>query len=278
MRNPKSGPLLTLITAFVWHTAPAAADQGTGGIAYGSAPPTVTSAACSPNASWSCSPGDQLVLRGSDLMTVKTVEFLGGPGTRDDRRATPRRTTDHRLELVVPVGAATGPLRARTPDAASPKSRLLRIDGDTTTAAAVDGMFPITGRHDMGQSKNNRFGGPRKHGGQDLFAACGTPLVAVRDGTVQHVAYQKRAGNYVVLRDTDGRSYAYMHMRKPALVELGQTLTAGQQVGEVGQTGRATGCHLHFELWTAPGWNTGGQAIDPLPQLKAWETAEKPHR
>jgi murein DD-endopeptidase MepM/ murein hydrolase activator NlpD len=45
----------------------------------------------------------------------------------------------------------------------------------------------------------------------------------------------------------------------------------GQAIGEVGDTGDAHGCHLHLELWSGPGWYTGGQPIDPLPFLKAWD-------
>jgi murein DD-endopeptidase MepM/ murein hydrolase activator NlpD len=43
----------------------------------------------------------------------------------------------------------------------------------------------------------------------------------------------------------------------------------------VGETGRASGCHLHFELWTAPGWYKGGRAVDPLPTLRRWDSYEK---
>jgi murein DD-endopeptidase MepM/ murein hydrolase activator NlpD len=39
----------------------------------------------------------------------------------------------------------------------------------------------------------------------------------------------------------------------------------------VGDTGRASGCHLHFEEWTAPGWYAGGKPFDPLPDLRAWD-------
>ena len=62
-----------------------------------------------------------------------------------------------------------------------------------------------------------------------------------------------------------------MHLRDKALVSKGDTVTTGQTIGYVGRTGDATACHLHFELWPAPGWYTGGRATDPLPSLKAWD-------
>jgi hypothetical protein len=147
-----------------------------------------------------------------------------------------------------------------------------RLGGQQSAPFTVhDAIFPIRGRHDLGHSATNNFGGGRGHQGQDMFAACGTPLVAVRPGRVQFAAFQSRAGNYAVLQSADGQSYAYMHMRDRALVKKGDVVYAGQPVGFVGQTGQASGCHLHFELWTAPGWYTGGRAVDPLPELTRWD-------
>lgn len=153
--------------------------------------------------------------------------------------------------------------------------RVIQADG---TAGAVaksfsifDHIFPIRGEHDLGQGPVNNFGGGRGHQGQDMFAACGTPLVAARGGVVIKATFQSRAGNYVVIKRSDGQSYAYMHMRKRALVREGQLVATGQKIGEVGETGRASGCHLHFELWTTPGWYLGGKPVDPLPQLTAWD-------
>src|SRR5689334_17607501 len=57
-------------------------------------------------------------------------------------------------------------------------------------APARHEWFPIAGKHDLGRTATNGFGGPRHHRGQDMFAACGTPLVAVRDAKVQHTAYE----------------------------------------------------------------------------------------
>ncbi|MTD47491.1 peptidoglycan DD-metalloendopeptidase family protein [Conexibacter sp. W3-3-2] len=156
---------------------------------------------------------------------------------------------------------------------------VLRLAGQPTASQAssgavqvLDAIFPIRGKHDLGQSATNDFGGGRGHGGQDMFARCGVPLVAARPGTVQFEAVQSRAGNYVVLQDKTGASYTYMHMRDRALVKKGDRVRAGQRIGYVGDSGRASGCHLHFELWTAPGWYEGGEGIDPLPELRRWDS------
>ena len=144
--------------------------------------------------------------------------------------------------------------------------------GQPNQFAVYDHIFPIRGPHDLGQTATNNFGGGRNHQGQDMFAACGTPLAAVTPAKVMYAGYHSAAGNYAVLQRADGRSYAYMHMRDPALVKTGDRVYTGERLGYVGETGRATGCHLHFELWTAPGWYEGGKAIDPLPLLRKWDS------
>jgi murein DD-endopeptidase MepM/ murein hydrolase activator NlpD len=131
--------------------------------------------------------------------------------------------------------------------------------------------FPVLGAHDFGEFAA-RFGGGRGHQGQDIFAACGTPIVAARGGTVKFKQYHSRAGYYLVIDGArTGTDFVYMHMREAALVEKGDKVKTGQPIGFVGDTGRASGCHLHFELWTAPGWYSGGSAFDPLPDLQVWD-------
>jgi murein DD-endopeptidase MepM/ murein hydrolase activator NlpD len=131
--------------------------------------------------------------------------------------------------------------------------------------------FPVRGPHYFGEH-GARFGGGRGHQGQDVFAACGTPVAAARGGKVEVKQYHARAGHYLVV---DGHrtsmDYAYMHLRDAALVRIGQRVRTGQLLGYMGQTGRASGCHLHFEMWTGPGWYSGGSAVDPLPALLSWD-------
>ncbi|HYF26099.1 MAG TPA: M23 family metallopeptidase [Baekduia sp.] len=133
--------------------------------------------------------------------------------------------------------------------------------------------FPVAGPHSYGEGAG-RFGAARggyAHQGQDVFAACGTPLVATVGGTVKHVASHARAGNYVVISGTDGYDHAYMHLAQPSALKRGDVVATGAPVGAVGDTGRASGCHLHFEMWTGNAWQTGGKPVDPLPFLQAWD-------
>jgi murein DD-endopeptidase MepM/ murein hydrolase activator NlpD len=129
--------------------------------------------------------------------------------------------------------------------------------------------FPVRGGHTYGDG----FGAGRGHKGQDVFADCGTRLVAARAGKVQAKAYQgSGAGHYVVI---DGkatkRDYAYMHLRGPADVREGENVRTGEGLGEVGDSGNASGCHLHFELWKGD-WFGGGHASPSVTrELKRWD-------
>lgn len=139
----------------------------------------------------------------------------------------------------------------------------------------VDHIFPVRGKHTYGTGIA-AFGAGRdghRHEGQDVFARCGTPLVAARGGVVKLNRYERSAGNYVVI-DGDGTDidYVYMHLREPSPAAKGTRVLTGQSIGHVGDTGDANGCHLHFEIWTGPGWYTGGAPVDPLPFLKLWDS------
>ena len=111
------------------------------------------------------------------------------------------------------------------------------------------------------------------HQGQDVLAACGTKLVAARGGRVQWKAYDSGAGNYIVI---DGKKtshdYVYMHMKKPSPLHKGERVRTGQKIGVVGATGDATGCHLHIEEWSGPGWYEGGHFLRSVTKhLKQWD-------
>lgn len=135
-------------------------------------------------------------------------------------------------------------------------------------AGKSGGAFPVKARVSWGDG----LGAGRGHQGQDLMAGCGKKVVASRAGKVKFVDYQAGgAGNYVVVRGTDSKfDYVYMHLIKPPKVRRGKRVRAGQVLGYVGSTGRSSACHLHFEMWTRPGWYRGGDVRNPEPYLRSW--------
>ena len=140
----------------------------------------------------------------------------------------------------------------------------------TTTAPPGTMIFPVSGAHTFGGG----FGAARSghsHQGQDIMAACGTPLVAVSRAKVKFVSFQSLAGNYVVIRNKKlHQDYMYAHLAARASVTKGTVVQPGQQIGIVGQTGDATACHLHFELWLGK-WYRGGHPVNPMPYLQTYQ-------
>lgn len=120
----------------------------------------------------------------------------------------------------------------------------------------------------VGEYHAPRSGG-RIHEGLDITAACGTKLVAVRNGRVLRRGYDPVLYGWYLLLHGEGErlSYFYAHMPRPPAVGRGEQVWEGQRVGAVGETGNAvgTGCHLHFEI------REGGVAIDPTAALNSWD-------
>jgi murein DD-endopeptidase MepM/ murein hydrolase activator NlpD len=133
----------------------------------------------------------------------------------------------------------------------------------------------VLGAHSFG-GPENRFGAGRAghlHQGQDVLASEGLAVVAPLPGTILITGYQVGgAGWYVAESVADGLSFFYAHCQAGSVaVRAEQQVRAGTQLCRVGQTGDATGPHLHLEIWVG-GWRVGnGYPIDPLPYLEAWD-------
>ncbi|MEC9464288.1 MAG: LysM peptidoglycan-binding domain-containing M23 family metallopeptidase [Myxococcota bacterium] len=105
--------------------------------------------------------------------------------------------------------------------------------------------------------------GRRMHKGIDIAAKPGTPIYATADGKVIYSDNKQRGyGNLVILEHANKVVTVYAHNRRN-LVDVGQTVRQGSQIAEVGNTGRSTGPHLHFEI------RVRGKARDPLRYLPA---------
>jgi len=87
-----------------------------------------------------------------------------------------------------------------------------------------------------------------QHKGVDFAAPTGTKVLATGNGDVEFVGRQNGYGNLVILRHANGYSTYYAHLSGFAVTQQGQHVTQGQLIGYVGQTGWATGPHLHYEF------------------------------
>ena len=129
--------------------------------------------------------------------------------------------------------------------------------------------WPVNGRvtSPFGMRLHPVLGYERMHSGMDMAAPWGTPIRAVRSGTVSYAGWNGGHGEYVVVKHDGGLASGYGHMSRIA-VHAGTSVSAGEIIGYVGATGLATGPHLHFELFR------GGRAVNPAELGRA--TVPKP--
>jgi len=123
--------------------------------------------------------------------------------------------------------------------------------------------LPIEGRLTSGFGYRRSPFGRRSefHEGVDLAAPRGTPVRVVADGVVVFAGYKPGLGRTVVVDHGNGVETVYGHHSR-LLVSAGQRVSAGEVIAAVGDSGRSTGDHLHFEL------RFNGKAVDPWPYLK----------
>ena len=98
-----------------------------------------------------------------------------------------------------------------------------------------------------GWRKDPIDGRTKYHAGTDIAARAGTPIRAVAGGRVIESGNKGDYGNAVVIQTEDGRKMVYAHNSRN-FVQTGDAIEAGEIIGEVGSTGRATGPHVHFEV------------------------------
>lgn len=122
----------------------------------------------------------------------------------------------------------------------------VKLVGNETPVSPIAFQRPVSG------PIGDRFGAGRergrKHAGLDFPVPHGTPILASAAGTVIFAGYNSGGyGNLVVVQHPYGYTTWYAHMSKVQST-VGQTVTAGTQLGLVGSTGNSTGPHLHFEI------------------------------
>jgi len=102
----------------------------------------------------------------------------------------------------------------------------------------------------------------RMHNGADFAAAYGTPIRTTADGVVVHAGWQSEYGRMVKIRHEFGIETVYAHLSR-IRVRPGQRVSRGDRIGDIGNSGRSTGPHLHYEI------REGGKPVNPMKYIRA---------
>lgn len=127
---------------------------------------------------------------------------------------------------------------------------MFTINGEKPGAVVAQGFsWPCGGEISSryGERVNPATGEKIRHNGVDIAAPEGTEIVCAADGTVTDVGYDAEMGYYVAV-EKDNIKLVYSHLMQAAPCAAGEQVSRGQVIGNVGNTGKSTGAHLHFEV------------------------------
>lgn len=127
-------------------------------------------------------------------------------------------------------------------------------------AMPVFGNFRFTSG--FGYRRDPKGWGTRMHEGTDMAGPHGMPIHATADGTVIHAGYDGGYGRSVEIRHGFGLMTRYAHL-SAINVNVGEKVSRGDVIGAMGNTGRSTGTHLHYEI------RVGGKAVNPMNFIRA---------
>lgn len=134
--------------------------------------------------------------------------------------------------------------------------------------AAVKAPFanPVRGSYrftsGFGYRRDPKGAGTRMHSGLDFAGPYGTPIAATADGVVVKAGWGNGYGRMVQIRHDFGIETVYAHLSQ-IRVSVGQRVSRGDRIGDMGNSGRSTGTHLHYEV------RIGGKAVNPMTFIKA---------
>ncbi len=114
----------------------------------------------------------------------------------------------------------------------------------------------------FGTRRDPKTGGRRMHNGADFAGPQGTDIFATADGVVTHAGWQSGFGRLVRIRHAFGVETLYAHNTK-IRVKVGQRVSRGDHIADMGSTGRSTGTHLHYEV------RVNGKPVNPMTYIKA---------
>ncbi|RUS59105.1 M23 family peptidase [Pseudorhodobacter sp. E13] len=114
----------------------------------------------------------------------------------------------------------------------------------------------------FGYRRDPKGAGTRMHNGTDFAASTGTPIYSTADGVVTYAGWNSGYGRHVKVQHEFGIETSYSHMSN-IRVKVGQRVSRGDRIGDMGSSGRSTGTHLHYEV------RIGGKPVNPMTFIKA---------
>jgi len=138
-----------------------------------------------------------------------------------------------------------------------------RLD-DVSSLNAAAASIPLASPLRSGYRLTSPFGprGGRLHKGLDMAAGLNTPIYTGADGVVKFSGVQSGFGNIVIIDHGNGYETYYAHLNR-RLVTTGQSVSRGDAIAAMGNTGRSSGVHLHYEI------RKDGVAVNPMTYIKA---------
>ena len=127
-------------------------------------------------------------------------------------------------------------------------------------AMPVKGNFRWTSG--FGYRRDPKGAGTRMHEGTDMAGAYGLPVYATADGVVVHAGWDSGYGRLIKIKHEFGIETRYAHL-SAIRVNVGDRVSRGDRIGDMGNSGRSTGTHLHYEI------RIGGRAVNPMTFIKA---------
>lgn len=164
-----------------------------------------------------------------------------------------------------PLTPLTFSTRGEEPDADSLRAngileRMDRMNLYRIAAQKAPFALPLKSAFRYTSGFGPRWG--RTHEGTDFAASYGTPIYATADGIVTHAGWLAGYGRLVKIQHEFGIETRYAHQAK-IRVKVGQRVSRGDHIGDMGNSGRSTGTHLHYEV------RVGGKPVNPMTYIKA---------
>ncbi len=148
--------------------------------------------------------------------------------------------------------------------AVSMESSLRKAEQKRVEIDAIPSRWPTVSRKltsGFGYRRDPITGKSAFHAGVDISGDIGDPIYAAGDGKVKESGFDRTRGNYIIITHRDGLESWYMHLSVIG-VKSEQRLTRGELIGEMGNSGRSTGPHLHFQVVVSE------EPVNPLPYLR----------